>query len=264
MALTCAQATPAVGDTVARTAYPTASFTPVANRLYLAVAVYTPEIASGGGFSNFSTTTGLTFVDTGLANGWASGAGAMSVYRALKSSGLSAGTVTANFTNNRTGCIIMVIEWDGVDTSGTDGSGAIAQAVGRTGIAGSTPTVPLAAFGSANNGTFGTFGAGNSSGITVGGAFASASSTTYNTPNTSGLAEYALSNQTTVDASNSSAWVGFAFEIVAAAAAGRATKNSRSHPLGVGIGMARTMGGQWHSPMARHQSGLYVPERMAA
>ncbi len=45
---------------------------------------------------------------------------------------------------------------------------------------------------------------------------------------------------------------------------GRTTKNTRAFPLGMAIGMNFVGPGECSAPMARHDSGLWVPERLAA
>lgn len=49
-----------------------------------------------------------------------------------------------------------------------------------------------------------------------------------------------------------------------AAGGGRTTKNIRSFPLGMALGMGLGIPDVSGAPMARHRSGLYIPERMAA
>lgn len=76
----------------------------------------------------------------------------VAVYRARQAS-WTAGAITATFAVNVT-AIMHVLEFTGVNTSGTNGSGAIVQSVTNTGSATSL-TVSLAAFGSADNVSFG-------------------------------------------------------------------------------------------------------------
>lgn len=78
-----------------------------------------------------------------------------------------------NFTETETDITWGISEFSGVDTSGTNGSGAIVQVVNNKDESGSvsTLTVTLAAFGSANNATFGAFGAASSVTFTAGSGF---------------------------------------------------------------------------------------------
>jgi len=55
-----------------------------------------------------------------------------------------------------------------------------------------------------------------------------------------------------------------AFKPGAGGGGGRTTKNTRAFPLGMAIGMHLGEPGVYSGPMLRHNSGLYVPERMAA
>lgn len=75
----------------------------------------------------------------------------LTIFRALKTSGVSSATFTANAGETATGWIVIVDEFDGVDTSGTDGSGAIVQAGTPQNGSGTTATGSLAAFGDATN-----------------------------------------------------------------------------------------------------------------
>jgi hypothetical protein len=114
-----------------------------------------------------STTTGLSLV---LVNEATSGVARITVYRAMKSSGLGSGTVTANFGGQTQEDIwISQAEYSGTDTSGSDGSGALIQSVAADsgGVSVSTIGGTLAAFGSVNN--LGFFGATwrNPSGLTT-------------------------------------------------------------------------------------------------
>lgn len=123
----------AIANTSNIAAYVSASFTPVANRLYLLAVVHSdtaPETTE----PTISTTTGLSFVQ--LADNvtsaisqpfdtLASNVHKLTLFRAMKPSGLSAGTYTVNFADAATGCAAMLVEVTGVVTSGADGFGAI-------------------------------------------------------------------------------------------------------------------------------------------
>lgn len=222
MAISFVQPVATVQDTVARSTYTSQTFVAVNGRLYLIVVIYTPHTASGGTISAIVSTGGLTCVIIGTATGlsFSGGSYAIAVARALVLSGAGSGTIAAQFATNRTGCIIHVIEVDGVDTSGTNGSGAVLQPTENTGLSGVSPSVALGPFGSINNATFGAFGTAINTIPTVGTNFTSVASGTYNSPNTAGRSEYALSNQTTVDASTTGDWGGFACEVVAASGGG--------------------------------------------
>lgn len=109
-----------IADSVDRSSYTSGSFTPVADRLYLLVV-----LLRGDTVSSVSTTTGLAFTSVQSAT---TSTQKLYVYRALKSSGLGSGTYTVNETSGTgTGCIALLLEVTGMDTSGSDGSGAIVQ-----------------------------------------------------------------------------------------------------------------------------------------
>lgn len=143
------------------------------------------------------------------------------VWRALGASP-SSGAVTVNFTETETAYAYSIDQFSGVDTTGTNGSGAIVQSTTNkdetppTGI-----TVTLAAFSDVNNATFGGFGESNGFTQTAGTGFsilhAQASSTEVGS-----LSEWKATNDTTVDyslGSNTSQMGGVAIEIKAAGAA---------------------------------------------
>ena len=135
----------------------TASFAPSANRLVLAFVIN----RSGSGTAitpTITTTTGLEFVE--ISNQLISVNPRVTLFRAMKPSGLSSGTATVVLTGQTQSRIHCVIdEFDVVDTSGADGAGAIVQLVQGVNASDTNTsfTRTLAAFGSVNNGTY--FGA---------------------------------------------------------------------------------------------------------
>lgn len=150
MAITAALLT-ASGDATDLAAYATASITPTANRLVLA-AVFN----EGAGVDETPTLTGngltwvqiVTFEDGGANNRF-------TVFRAMGAAP-SAGAVTIDFGGlTQTRCGWSIIEFAAVDTSGTNGSGAVVQSKTATGT-GTTSTADFdAAFGDAvNNATY--------------------------------------------------------------------------------------------------------------
>lgn len=128
------------------------SVTPTANALVLFCIWYRnsdansdpgdPSSVVGGGSQTYDKVTSVVH-DTRRR---------IAVYRARQSS-WTAGVITATFGVNVT-AIMHVLEFAGIDTSGTNGSGAIVQSATNTGSS-TTLTVSLAAFGSANNVSFG-------------------------------------------------------------------------------------------------------------
>lgn len=108
----------ASGSTTAGSSVATASVTPTANRLVLAF------IHSSDGAATSVTGNGLTWVQIVTAGG--TNTEPTTVYRAMGASP-SAGAITFNFGGTQSEFDWVVVEYDGVDTSGTNGSGAIVQ-----------------------------------------------------------------------------------------------------------------------------------------
>ena len=134
------------------------SLTPSANKLYLAAVVgvntagaanastcATPTLTGGGGLTWVQVATVLYGTDTRKR---------ITLFRAMKPSGLTSGTLTADFGGSVPPRIsIIVDEFDSVDTTGTDGSGAIVQSVTAQGSASNLTGggATLAAFADATN-----------------------------------------------------------------------------------------------------------------
>lgn len=79
--------------------------------------------------SEIVTDTGLTFVQIATQQFFTGNRVRQTLYRAMKPSGLSAGTVTVNFGTGQSTIAINLIGIPNANTSGTDGSGAIVQVV---------------------------------------------------------------------------------------------------------------------------------------
>src|SRR5260370_16427784 len=94
MAITNTQGTNASAGSVASVA--TGTLTPVANRLWL-ISVYNVRAGTAPTNPTMSTTTGLTLVLIAQKTPPDIGDLQMSLFRAMKSSGLGAGTFTADF-----------------------------------------------------------------------------------------------------------------------------------------------------------------------
>ena len=132
----------------------------------------------------------------------------LTVYRAMGASP-STGTIVITFANALNGCNWSVLDVSGVDTTGTNGSGAIVQAVtGSNASAGTSLSITLAAFGSASNATFGTFATDISGNITPGTGFTEIGEASTASPVLTINSQYQLANDTTVDASFASARAG--------------------------------------------------------
>ena len=225
------------------TVFTSASITPGANRLVLLSVE--GDTVSGGGFTLTVMGNGLTWVlvaKSAVHNTF----NETHVYRAMGASP-SAGAITMTSDVTLDTLAWSVAEFDGVDTSGTNGSGAVVQSNTNASDSASSLTVTLGAFGSADNATYGAFGAGTTpatwtagTGFTeihdVGQEFASISS------------EWRVDNDTSVDAtaSGTTGLGGVAIEIKAAAAGAAAAEDfttSRAFGGGLSRGFFR-MGGR--------------------
>lgn len=148
------------GSTTPGTTFTTASITPTANRLVL-ISVAS-HLGSANGPGPISTITGnsLTWVlvsslnygaTTGTAN-----TNRLEVWRAMASS-TTTGATTITFAASPTAVSWTVSQFTGMDTSGSNGSGAIGiTTTNPANSATASPlTVTMGAFGSATSGTFG-------------------------------------------------------------------------------------------------------------
>ena len=206
------------GSTVDGTSYVTASITPTTNRLVLA-AVYS-QITTGAPVIPTLTGNGLTWVqvDTDIDG---ANERRVTVFRALGASP-TAGAVTISFgAETQLGCLWSISEYSGIDTSGTNGSGALVQSTTGKQTA-TTLTLTLGAFGSVNNSTYGAFGENQQSTFTAGTNFTLIGQAIHSTPSGGIVSEFRQANDTTVDitASVSGRLVGIAAEIKAAPTGG--------------------------------------------
>lgn len=195
------------------------SLTPAVNKLYLAAVISrrgnttanTPTLSGGGG---------LTWVQVGSSILVQDGSQSyrVTVFRAMKSSGLTSGVITADYAGqSQTKIQIHVAEFDGVDTSGTDGSGAIVQSnTGSSGTGVTTLSVTLSAFGdSTNNAAYGVFVHGANEATTPEGGYTELSDLNASAGTIGGEVEWKVGQDTGVSASwsTSSITAGFALEI---------------------------------------------------
>lgn len=154
----------------AATSYNTASISPVANRLTLVTVG-----SQFAGTSNVPTVTGAsgTWVNI-ISAADATNNRRMSIFRDLSASPGS-GALTIDFAGqSQANCEWSVEQLDGIDLSGTHGSGAIVQSASNTltnGGATTGITVSLSALGSANNATYGGVRANGASAIVAGTGF---------------------------------------------------------------------------------------------
>lgn len=192
-------------DTDGNSTCTTASVTLTSNRLHL---LSVTQFESTGSASNAPTCTGWTQVAT---HEFYTAAGVLfarqTVLRRLGAG--ETGTHTIDFASqNQTEVRWAIDQSDAnVDTTGTNGSGAIVQTANGTASAAASVSATLAAFGSTDNGTFGSVGAygGGMSTWTQGTGFTKLADAPGGfSTDISLLTEYRTDNDTSVDASMSS------------------------------------------------------------
>jgi adhesin/invasin len=180
--------------------YTTATIAPAANRL-ITVAVLnhrTPAAnsptLSGGGMASWNVVATVDFDTIGGA------LRRLTIFRAMSASPGS-GPITITFVGSVSNVQWIVSQWDGVETSGVNGAGAIGQTGSDRTNASNGLTVTLGAFGNANNVAYGVFGVNkNVVAITPGAGFTKIHEqpSGENTPGDL-LAEWAV-NDNTIDA----------------------------------------------------------------
>ena len=217
------------GATGSITSQNTASITPSSNNLVL-LRVYSRTGTSVEPNAPTATGNGLTWVQVATIyyDTDSSSRKKITVLRALGASP-SSGAVTIDFAGQTQTDVGWVIDqFSGVDTSGTNGSGAIVQsATNKDEVSGGgTLTVTLGAFSSVNNATYGAFsGDPTNDGThpTVGSGFTALYAAYNATIGEEGVTEWKSSNDTSVDATMSSSsgakMGGIAIEINAAVTA---------------------------------------------
>lgn len=150
----------------------TASIAPAANALvtvavlgHNGTAAAPSPTLSGGGMAAWAEAATVTFDPVGTPHK------RMSVFRAL-SAAPGSGPIRITFTSPQANCEWIVSQWQGVETSGSNGSNAIVQAGSARGNAVSALTVALGAFAGSNDVAYGVFGIRRSTtGITPGTGF---------------------------------------------------------------------------------------------
>ena len=203
--------------------YDPASITPGANKLITALV-----LSSRGSSTDPSVPTmsgnGMTWVEVGnvLVRSTGTIRGRLTLFRAMHACP-SAGQPQIQHAAAGTGCAWIIEEWDGVDTSGTNGSGAVVQFNSNGPVTATTCTVTLSALTSGNVGYAG-YGSVNSA-LTFspeGGGTPwteqPAAEVTYSTPSCWLGAMYRLAsddNTPTGTSSASDTWGGLAIEIKA-------------------------------------------------
>jgi len=190
------------GSAASQNSYTTASYTPTTDRIVL-IAVSNPR---GAGSPNTPTISGNSMTWTQIRTFLDASASLrrLTVFRGVATAP-STGTIVINFAGqSQDSCMWSITEYDGTDTTGTNGSNAIVQSV--TGEANGTSTgvtATLAAFSNVNNATYGVVRH-NSNGlaITQGSGFTEINEISIT--NNRSQTEFKDTNDTTVDWSWSS------------------------------------------------------------
>lgn len=199
--------------------FTTLSVTPGGNKLVTLAVI--SEINSGVVDAPAVAGNGLTWVE--IANvayaTIAAQTARLAFFRAMGASP-SSGTIVITFPATVAAVIWSVFEFDGVDTSGSNGSGAVVQSATNRVDSASSLIVTLASFGNSNNGACGCFATSTNNTGTEGTGFSLIAQDTETSPSIMLGTEWRNDNDTSVDMSFSSSnrIGGIAFEIKAAAA----------------------------------------------
>jgi hypothetical protein len=179
----------------------TASIAPAANALvtvavmgHNTTAASPSPTVSGGGMTAWTQVATVTF------DGVTTPHKRLSIFRALRATPGS-GPLKITFTTQQANCQWIVSQWQGVVTSGTNGSGAIARAGTARGDNVTGRVVTLAAFAGAGDVAYGVFGVRRSTtGVTPGAGFTEvAERPSGETPLSDLQAEWSI-NDNTIDA----------------------------------------------------------------
>lgn len=210
MPITFAAAGTQLQDTSNTTSYATASWTPTAARLaLLAISsasgtdAVVPSSVSGNG---------LTWDQVQTAQR-ADLQRRVTIYRAWVSS-VTAGAITITFGASQQGCLAQLSLWNGVAGAADNGASAIVQAVALDWASTNNPSITLAAFADAGNGTYGALSHGATP--SAGSGFTSLFVGTHASPTNNMITEGRADNATSVDVSaGSGQGCGVALEIAA-------------------------------------------------
>lgn len=186
---------------VGGSSYATASWTPVANRLYLATFVTRTGITADP-TQPTATGNGLTWVviDTIVYDDSSSSRRRVTLFRAMGASPTTGALTFDEAGQAQTNAFWAVDEGTGMDTTGTNGSGAIVQSVQAKDVVGTTTlTATLAAFSSTDNATYGAIGFTTAgAAVTPGSGFTKLGDNN-DSSSTRVVTEWKATNDTTVD-----------------------------------------------------------------
>lgn len=220
-AVSCSVLT-AGSSTANATSYATASVSPGANRLVLAASAQTRNASSACAANDVESVTGngLTWVlvNRQCFSDGVSPTHTVETWRSMGASPSSGAVTIATGGDTQLHMAWAIVECDGVDTSGTNGSGAVVQSAINKVEPGTSLTATLGAFGSAGNATLGVFANSTNQAITAGSGFTELTEQQVSEGLTLQV-EWKSTNDTSVDASFSSIDAGaVAIEIKAATA----------------------------------------------
>lgn len=225
------------------TSYTTASVTFTDGNLYTVTVNNSDTQSSGDSDVPTLTCTGLDGItQIATAEGLESGPGyrRTTIFHALGNGGST--TCTINFGDSQSGCAWCILEWTGTETGGTGGADAIIQSGTATGT--DPLSVSLSAFAESGNATlYGSCISRNTS-PSGDGSLVDQHSGNHTSQNMGFLTATLIGEDTSPSCSFGSGLGGaVACEISVPAAAGRTTKNTDTHPLGIRAGMSRRIGG---------------------
>lgn len=153
------------------TGFTTASVSPGSNRLLLLGVGFSGVDASGSFPSCTISGNGLTWELVASQVSWAEGANWYNITRVYRAMGASpsSGAITITFGATADSAGWTLLELDGVNTGGTNGSAAVVQSASAEATSGSnvTATATLGAFASAANATVGIVSSANGGGTAV-------------------------------------------------------------------------------------------------
>lgn len=181
-------------DTTNTTAYTTASISPTAGALILVAVGAT--VGSGTTPAISVTGLGLTWVQVDQT---VAGFRSVHLFRAMGTP--TAGAITITGASQLSSCLWQVTEFTGVDTSGTNGSGAIVQSVQSSPASSASCSVPFGSAVTSGNATFGSVMVSVQELPAAGANWTSMGSTSQSAPTSGLLGEAALTAQQNITAS---------------------------------------------------------------
>lgn len=223
MAIAVSNLTSGVSNTGA-SSYATASVSPSSNNLILLTVASRTGITENPNTPT-ATGNGITWVTVNsvVYDTTTSSRRRVTILRGLVASP-SAGAITIDFGGqSQTNCLWAVDTVSGIDTTGSNGSGAVVQSATNLDESGSgtSLTITLSAFGASGNIAYGGFSDGSTTGPTPGSGFTQTAFQTTTGNDTMLFTEYNGANDTTVDATGMFSTAqrgGVALEIKAASA----------------------------------------------